>query len=118
MGSKAIEGPKFAMGMKLENQSSIGQSLYKVKANPGPGNYDPDYFKTVKSMPAFSLKSRAKTAKADKVPGPGAYQPVSPDKKRGPTYGFGTASQRAKDLPAASPGPGNYHIPCSITEMP
>ena len=103
------------MGKKLANQSSIGQTLKKTKSNPGAGTYDPDFYKTVKASAAYSLKSRHRNSSTNKTPGPGAYQPISPDKKRGPTYGFGTASQRSKLRMTAAPGPGDYHIPCSIT---
>jgi hypothetical protein len=37
--SRAVEGPAFYIGEKIENQSSIGQSLAKVAKNPGPNAY-------------------------------------------------------------------------------
>jgi hypothetical protein len=52
------------------------------------------------------------------VPGPGAYNSNESNGKRAPTFGFGSASQRQKMGPATAPGPGNYHIPCSIGNMP
>jgi len=60
--------------MKLENQTSIGVSLRKTKINPGPGNYNPNFYNTVRNMPSYSLKSRAQKVKpATDVPGPGTY---------------------------------------------
>lgn len=58
--SKAIEGPKFHMGLKLDNQSSIGTMTRTTAINPGPGNYNPNFTKTVKTLPSYSLKSRTK----------------------------------------------------------
>ena len=55
--SKAIEGSKWIMGAKLENQSAIG-SANKAKFSPGPGGYDPDYTKGTKAYPSFSIKGR------------------------------------------------------------
>ena len=70
-------------------------------------------------MPAFSMRVKHKPDNMLNVPGPGTYDgSMTPVKKRGETYGFGSASQRQKMPPPASPGPGNYHIPCSITQMP
>lgn len=85
------EGPAFGMALKLENQSLIGQNIKKTSANPGAGNYDPNYKKLKKEMPAFSMKGRHKNADPSKVPGPGAYNSASsPNKKSAPSYGFGT----------------------------
>ena len=92
---KSIEGPKFVMGLKLENQSAVGSYQKKVAANPGAGTYNPDYRKVKKHMPAFSMRVKHKGDSAQKVPGPGTYDSnFTPTKSRGPTYGFGSASQR------------------------
>jgi hypothetical protein len=61
------------MGLKLENQSLIGQNVRKTAANPGAGYYQPDFQPTKKKMPAFSMKGRHKNAAPQRVPGPGAY---------------------------------------------
>ena len=39
--SRAIEGSKWPMGLKLEKTSCI--SPEKTKFIPGPGSYNPDY---------------------------------------------------------------------------
>lgn len=44
--SKAIEGPTFHMGLKLDSRSSIGAHVQRTKFVPGAGVYDPDYKKT------------------------------------------------------------------------
>ena len=77
--SKAVEGRKFNMGLKLDNQSSIGVEQRKTAGNPGAGNYNPDYSATKQKLPAFSMQSRHSDSKRMKVPGPGAYN--SPDTK-------------------------------------
>ena len=112
------EGPSFGMGLKLENQSLIGQNVRKTAGNPGAGNYNPDYKPTKKMMPAFSMKGRHKNAAAARVPGPGAYNSFSSPKKAAPSYGFGTASQRGKLATSVAPGPGIYSVPCSIGNLP
>lgn len=107
------------MGLKLENQSLIGTNIRKTQANPGAGNYDPDYRTTKKKLPAFSMKGRHKNAEMSGAPGPGAYTTAgSPTKKSAPSYGFGTAKQRAKLEMSVAPGPGVYQVPCSIGNLP
>ena len=66
-------GPAYGMGLKLDSQSLIGQNIRKTSANPGAGNYHPDFLPTKKAMPAFSMTGRHSDAKLSKVPGPGAY---------------------------------------------
>jgi len=116
--NKAIEGSKFSMGLKLDNQSSIGQEVKRQSMNPGAGTYNPDYKKIKNFHGAFSMQSRPKIKEEDKAPGPGAYAPVAAQKQRGPTFSFGSASQRQPLPPATAPGPGNYHIPCGIGNLP
>ena len=51
------------------------------------------------------------------APGAGTYTAATPDKRKAPSYGFGTAEQRTSLIKSQAPGPGTYKIPCSITEM-
>lgn len=115
--NRAIEGPKYPMGSKIEANSAFGVEQRKTRGNPGPGNYNPDFSKSVKNPGAFSMKSRPQTKAEDRAPGPGAYSSANANKK-GPAFGFGSASQREKVPEKGIPGPGNYHIPCSIGDMP
>jgi hypothetical protein len=46
--SKAVEGSRWVMGLKLENQGAIGADSKKKGREPGPGNYDGDYQNIVK----------------------------------------------------------------------
>ncbi len=52
------------------------------------------------------------------MPGPGTYQSSLVDKRAAPKYGFGSSAQREPIKKSASPGPGNYRIPCSIADVP
>jgi len=84
------EGPKFHIGAKLENQSAIATEQKKVKVNPGPGAYQPQYENTVKKEASYTLKSRHGRKELQDAPGPGAYQPgIGSAKKEAPSYRFG-----------------------------
>lgn len=76
--SKVVEHSSWSMGLKLENRSSIGS--IKTKFVPGPGTYQPDFAKSIKKNPEFSMKGRYKTAKRLDVPGPGTYDKSLKDK--------------------------------------
>jgi len=52
------------------------------------------------------------------VPGPGAYDSKAQAKSRGPTYAFGTASQREPLKETGTPGPGGYAITSTIGSLP
>jgi len=90
--SKAIEGSRFSMGLKLDNQSSIGIEQKKVQGNPGAGTYNPDFKKIANFHGAYSMVSRPKFKDEEKAPGPGAYAPISAQKKERPAFIFGSAS--------------------------
>ena len=90
----------------------------KTKFVPGPGTYQPDFAKSVKKYPEFSMKGRYKTAKRLDVPGPGTYDKGLKDKEAAPQYGFGTSQQRAPVKKTLSPGPGGYKIPSMIADLP
>lgn len=109
------------MGLKLDNMSSIGQSVNKTKFVPGAGTYHPDYSCNKRLAARYSMKARHGDLKKMEVPGPGAYHgtavQVASNKKRGATYKFGSSTRSG--LPTTlGPGPGGYHIPCMITHMP
>ena len=57
--------------------------------------------------------------KGDKlIPGPGQYA-YSKEKliKASPSYGFGTG-KRSRRSKGDQPGPGQYHIPCKVVDVP
>lgn len=64
---------------------------------------------------AFTLKARSIEKLLERSPGPGAYT-----LSEFPTNGvvFGKSSQREALPNKVVPGPGNYKIPCEITNMP
>ncbi len=76
--SKAIEGSKWIMGLKLENQAAIS-SKPKMYV-PGPGNYNPEFKFAENAMPSYSMKGRYHDQKKLVVPGPGTYQKNMNDK--------------------------------------
>jgi len=121
MSSKAVEGPKFIMGLKLEKASLIGAAVAKTAGNPGPGGYNADYTKTKHKFGSYSMKARHDDLKSLNVPGPGTYTKpdvaLSPDKKRAATHKIGTG-QRGTDNRTLAPGPGTYNIPCEIANLP
>lgn len=87
---------------------------------PGPGRYNED-LKNLKHYPSWkigtskrddSLKRQIKEG----FPGPGTYENYNNHLLSPPKYGFGT-QKRYKDKYNDNPGPGSYHIPCSIIEV-
>jgi hypothetical protein len=62
----------------------------KTRGNPGPGAYNPNFYKTVKSNGVYTLKSRPITKELDRSPGPGAYSAKNNPMRNAPSYGFST----------------------------
>jgi hypothetical protein len=116
--SKAVEGNKWCMGLKLANGAAIGADADKQKNTPGPGNYDPNFKVSVDQKPAYSMKGRYSATKRLNVPGPGTYNKSFVDQKSAPKYGFGSSPQRAPIKKTLSPGPGGYKIPSMIADVP
>lgn len=80
--SRAVEGSKWCMGLKLNKGAAI--SGENTKGVPGPGNYNPDFAKSQTCKPSYSMKGRYKEAKKLDVPGPGTYNKSLVDKKSAP----------------------------------
>ncbi len=87
---------------------------------PGPGRYK-DVLNNLKHYPSWkigtskrddSLKRQIKEG----FPGPGTYENNNNHLLSHPKYGFSSA-KRYKDKYNDNPGPGSYHIPCSIVEV-
>jgi hypothetical protein len=102
------------MAGKLDCTSNIGTTERQSRGIPGPGSYQPNHKIAQKSDGAFTIKARYEVKEKEVSPGPGAYAPAS-ESKHG--YSFGSSRRAHKDL-SGSPGPGTYHIPCEITNMP
>lgn len=52
------------------------------------------------------------------VPGPGQYDnPKTKIIRASPSYGFGTGKRNSGNK-RSEPGPGHYHIPCKVVDVP
>lgn len=60
LSSKAVEGRKYNMGLKLDNMSSIGCHVNKTKFVPGAGTYNPNYSANKGLAARYSIKARYK----------------------------------------------------------
>ena len=88
---------------------------------PGPGRYNNEELNNFKHYPSWKIGTgkRDDTLKRqirEGFPGPGTYQCFYNHLSNAPKYGFGT-QKRYKDKFDDNPGPGSYHIPCSIVEV-
>ena len=88
---------------------------------PGPGRYNNGELNNFKHYPSWKIGTSTRDDSLKKVvregfPGPGTYQYYDKHLLSAPKYGFGT-QKRYKDQYNDNPGPGSYHIPCSIIEV-
>lgn len=109
-----VSTPAWGMRGKCKNRDS--------NDTPGPGQYDPLSQTIKEKAPAIRIGTEEKIAndKTTKriVPGPGQYDnPKVKIIKASPSYGFGTGS-RDKSNKGSNPGPGHYHIPCKVADVP
>ena len=107
------EGPKIGLSPRRENEKP-------VTIVPGPGAYSPNVRVVEEKTSAVGIgygsRGQAINKTTASVPGPGAYSTVK-DKKDGPKFGFGT-SQRTTHKASPNPGPGNYNLESSISNLP
>lgn len=68
--SKAVEGSRWFMGLKLENKGALSVKNTYV---PGAGTYEPDYKVSKTKLPSYSLKGRHQFNSKMNNPGPGSY---------------------------------------------
>ena len=103
--------------MRIKEKESL--NLYNT---PGPGKYNSGDFNNFKSYPAWKIGTSDRNDESYKMqikegfPGPGTYGNYDKYLNNAPKYGFGT-EKRIKDKYNDNPGPGSYHIPCSIVEV-
>ncbi len=89
--------------------------------NPGPGYYN-DKVEQVKSKPpswrigTSSREDVIKRIQREAFPGPGNYN-LQSKAVEGKQYRFGN-EKRCITNKGFTPGPGQYHIPCSIVDVP
>lgn len=107
------------MYTKLFDTSYIGTAFRYAKGKPGPGTYKPDFSRTVKSGGSFSFRGKLETNYDNKCPGPGSYNAkAGAEQKSVRSISFGCGPQREPLPKDNAPGPGNYHVPCEIGNMP
>ena len=90
---------------------------------PGPGHYDNHLQDGIKhrSGQKYSMGGEMRghdpTAKEHNLkPGAGAYDHNAHDKKRGPSFGFGS-SRRPEIKDNGRPGPTAYRVPTKIVDV-
>jgi len=93
--------------------------------NPGPGQYNINYI-NLRNFPSWKIGSSGRDDISNKnsnnMPGPGSYDIDKKNIKTGPKYSFGPGlsvelSSNNFGSYNPSPGPGQYHIPCSIVDV-
>ena len=89
------------------------------KTTPGVGNYN--IGKSLVNQHAWKIGTSTrdddlKRVKRDNYPGPGNYEYEARNRKSAPKYKFGTAN-KLQTKRTETPGPGQYHIPCSIVDV-
>ena len=108
------EAPQYSIRIK---NNEFGKEFM----TPGPGKYNNDQLITYKHYPSWKIgtSSRNNDLKMkikEGFPGPGAYQYYDKHLLSPPKYRFGT-QKKYNDKFNDNPGPGSYHIPCSIVEV-
>ena len=121
-------GPgKYDLSMEI----GIGKPMYSMRikekdkgnryVTPGPGRYNNAEMNLYKHYPEWKIGTSKRDDALERqiregFPGPGNYQYNENHMTSKPKYGFGT-QKRYKDKFNDNPGPGTYHIPCSIVEV-
>ena len=105
--------PQYSMGLKNKDSQRFDY--------PGPGEYNNEEINILKKYPSWKIgtSSRDDSLKRqikEGFPGPGSYEYYNKNLFNAPKYGFGK-EKRYKDKFNDNPGPGSYHIPCSIVEV-
>ena len=102
--------------MRIKNKDSESRFV-----TPGPGRYNNDELNNYKHFPSWKIGTSKRDDSLKRqiregFPGPGSYKSNDKHLASPPRYGFGSA-KRYKDKYNDNPGPGSYHIPCSIVEV-
>ena len=108
------DAPQYSMRQKEKYSDN------KV-VSPGPGRYNSDEYNTHRRYPAWKMGTGQRDEDLRRhiregFPGPGAYMSNDFNLQNSPKYKFGTG-ERVKDRTNGIPGPGSYHIPCSIVDV-
>ena len=115
----------------LSSEIGVGKPQYSMRikekdrgnryTTPGPGRYNNAEMNLYKHYPEWKIGTSKRDDALERqiregFPWPGNYFSKEPHLPNKPTYGFGT-QKRYKDKFNDNPGPGSYHIPCSIIEV-
>ena len=99
----------------------VGKNYYNSArlGVPGPGQYNNDTFSHLNKAPTWRIGTSSrddelKRVKRENVPGPGMYSYTD---RSGSAIKFGT-EKRDKRTTNDTPGPGHYHIACSMVDVP
>lgn len=106
--------PKYSMRLKTEIKEDRDVS-------PGPARYDNDKMNLFKKNPGWIMGKSTRDESYKKqidqnFPGPGRYEPLDHNLHSAPMYGFGS-QKRLENKLNSGPGPGSYHIPCSVVDV-
>ena len=87
--------------------------------NPGPGQYN-DTKAIYRKNPSWKIGTsqrddELKRIKREGYPGPGNYEFYDKTRVNAPKYSIGT-EKRGNVKKSQTPGPGQYHIPCSFDD--
>ena len=128
--NEAIETPGPG-NYELNSQIGEGKPQYSMRIKekekgdryitPGPGRYNNEEMNLYKHYPEWKIGTSKRDDELKRqiregFPGPGNYHSGESHLASKPKYGFGT-QKRYKDKYNDNPGPGSYHIPCSIIEV-
>jgi hypothetical protein len=112
------------LGQRGPKYSMVGKNTYGDRAGngvPGPGQYEGGSQANLTKNPAWKIGTSTrdddlKRVVREGVPGPGMYEYGANNKRDAPKYKFGT-QKRGYVQKSDVPGPGQYHIPCSIVDV-
>ena len=106
------DSPYYSIGRKEKERQIKFNSI-------GPGNYDVNKILGKTQSPAWKIGKSKKILELninEDIPGPGAYT-IDSKNIPGPKFGFPKSKRGFFLTTNDSPGPGTYHIPCSIENI-
>jgi len=113
-GTFGKNAPRYTMRIK-------GHLFNNSNEVPGPGQYKSENMNLYKHNPSWKIGTSQRDEVLKRIikegyPGPGKYGFKSLKDFNSPKYRFGTRKRFSKHS-FDTPGPGSYHIPCSIVDV-